>query len=241
MQGSQWPLAAVDYMSGNDQTPETQLPAEPHCVMEDLSQTPHIPDVADETLNRARTPESEDCGLIPIKDSSEQGQDRELVDTAPMATFDTVQLPDIGTPSSASALDRKPPIADQDSRRNEYIEEFIAGAATNMINALTRMMNSNHRRLSQPANDVDDLTGPGTELCSPKKEILQRILIAALDCLSEKSEPPRDSTPKVPDPEPDKKDWIQCGVCAKRTRLRCEMKYVMSSFVAAPSYSNNAP
>ncbi|RHZ72600.1 hypothetical protein CDV55_104191 [Aspergillus turcosus] len=224
MQGSGLPLAAVDYMSGKDQTPETQLPAEPHCVIEDLSQTPRIPDVADRTLARARSPENEDRGLSPIKDSSEQGQDQELVDPAPMATFDTVQLPNFGTPSSASALDQKPPIAHQDSKRNEYIEEFIADAATNMINALTRMMNSNHRRHSQPANDVDDLTGPSTELCNPKKEILQRILIAALDCLSEKSEPPRDSTPKVPGPEPDKQDWIQCGVCAKRTRLRCEMK-----------------
>ncbi|RHZ51976.1 putative C2H2 finger domain protein [Aspergillus thermomutatus] len=224
MQASELPLAAVDHMSEKDSTPETQLPAEPDWVMEDLNQTPCVPDVADEKLTRARSPENEDHVLSPIKDTSEQERDQEPVDTALMATSDTVQLPSFGTLNLASALDQKPPIAHQDNKRNEHIEEFIADAATNMINALTKMMNSNPRRHSQQAYDVDDMTGSSTELCSPKKEILQRILIAALDRLYEKPDPPRDSTSKVPDPEPDKKDWIQCGVCAKRTRLRCEMK-----------------
>ncbi|EAW20079.1 putative C2H2 finger domain protein [Aspergillus fischeri NRRL 181] len=223
-QASELTLAAVDPMFEKTQSPETQLPTEQDYVMEDLSQTPCIPNVADETLIGARSPDNEDRVLNPIKDTSEQERDQEPVDATLMTPSDTVQLPSFGTPSLASALDQKPPIAHQDSKKNEYVEEFIADAATNMINALTRMMNSNHRRHSQPANDIDDLTSPSTELCSPKKEILQRILTAALNCLSEKPEPSGDSTSKVPEREPDKKDWIQCGVCAKRTRLRCEMK-----------------
>ncbi|KAF7176563.1 hypothetical protein CNMCM7691_003055 [Aspergillus felis] len=223
-QASELPLAAVDLMFEKPQSPETQLPTEQDCEMEDLSQTPCIPEVADKALTGARSPENEDRVVNLIKETSEHERDQDPVNATLMATSDTVQLPSFGTPNFTSTLDQKPPIAHQDSRRNEYVEEFIADAATNMIHALTRMMNSNHRRHSQPATDVDDLNSPSTELCSPKKEILQRILTAALDCLSEKPEPSGDSTPKVPDRELDKKDWIQCGVCAKRTRLRCEMK-----------------
>jgi hypothetical protein len=233
---SELTLAAVDPMFEKTQSPETQLPTGQDCVMEDLSQTP-IPDVEDDTLTGARSPENEHQVLNPIKETSEQERDQGGVEAALMATSDTVQLPSFETPNLASALDQKPTMAHQDSKKNEYVEEFIADAATNMINALTRMMNSNHRRHSQPANYVDDLTGPSTELCNPKKEILQRILTAALDCLSEKHEPSGDSTSKVHDREPDKKDWIQCGVCAKRTRLRCEMKFVLT-FLTALSSSN---
>ncbi|GFF57319.1 hypothetical protein IFM62136_03392 [Aspergillus lentulus] len=222
-QASELTLAAIDPVFEKDQSPDVQLPTEEDCVMEDLSQPPCISDVADETLTGARSPENEDRFLNPIKDAREQERDQEPVDAALMATSDTVHLPSFDSPDLASALDQKPPIH-QNSKKSEYVEEFIADAATNMINALTKMMNSNHRRRSQQGNDVDDLTSHSTELCSPKKEILQRILTAALDCLSEKPEPSGDSTSKVPEREPDKKDWIQCGVCAKRTRLRCEMK-----------------
>ncbi|KAH3200109.1 hypothetical protein KXW44_009296 [Aspergillus fumigatus] len=223
-QASELTFAAVDPVFKKTQSPERQLPTEQDCVMEDLDQTPCIPAVAFESLIGARSPENEYRILNPIKDTTEQERYQELADATLMAPSNTVQLPGYGTPNLDSALDQTPPIAHQDSKKNDYVEKFIVDAATNMINALTRIMNSNHRRHSQPAKDIDDPTSPSTELCSPKKKILQRILTAALDCLSEKPQRSGDRTPKVPERDPDKKDWIQCGVCAKRTRLRCEMK-----------------
>lgn len=93
--------------------------------MEDLDQTPCIPAVAFESLIGARSPENEYRILNPIKDTTEQERDQELADATLMAPSNTVQLPGYGTPNLDSALDQTPPIAHQDSKKNDYVEEFI--------------------------------------------------------------------------------------------------------------------
>ncbi|KAL4888699.1 hypothetical protein BDV59DRAFT_136847 [Aspergillus ambiguus] len=111
------------------------------------------------------------------------------------------------------------------SHKNDRVEEMVNEAATNMINAMTKMINTNQRRRSHPSNDPDDLEG-NAALTGQKKEMLQRILSAALERLSGNG--PNPSPGLVPHDAPDegsdKRGWIQCEFCTKRTRLRCEMK-----------------
>ncbi|EAU38687.1 predicted protein [Aspergillus terreus NIH2624] len=107
--------------------------------------------------------------------------------------------------------------------KNDRMDEMVNEAATNMINAMTKMINSNQRRRSHVTEDGEDIE-ENVELTGQKKEMLQRILSAALERLSGDPAPAQTSTQNASDSNADKRGWIQCEFCSKRTRLRCEMK-----------------
>ncbi|THC93062.1 hypothetical protein EYZ11_007459 [Aspergillus tanneri] len=139
----------------------------------------------------------------------------------------TESLTDFST-GKTTQMDPKPEeaasMSTQRGNPNEKMEDMIAEAAVNMINAMTKIMNSNQRRRSQQAEDVDEMIAPSAELSDRKREVLQKILSAALDQLSGTSDNTQASPHTTLDGEPDKKGWIQCEFCTKQTRLRCEMK-----------------
>ena len=93
---------------------------------------------------------------------------------------------------------------------------FVVDAADNLLNAMTKMMNSHRRRTSLQSDEGIDMESDVLQLSHPQRQMLQKILSTALERLSETS-----TVSEVCD---DKQDWFQCDVCSKRTRLRCEMK-----------------
>ncbi|PWY71455.1 hypothetical protein BO70DRAFT_321257 [Aspergillus heteromorphus CBS 117.55] len=108
--------------------------------------------------------------------------------------------------------------------RNGKMDDMVNEAAVNMINAMTKSMNTNQRRQSHQSDDVGMLLDQNAELSDRKREMLQRIFSAALDQLSGNPGPSHTASQEAPDDESDKKSWFQCEFCTKRTRLRCEMK-----------------
>ncbi|KAI9934428.1 hypothetical protein ASPWEDRAFT_175157 [Aspergillus wentii DTO 134E9] len=144
-----------------------------------------------------------------------------------LAGSQTVELPGLKSLNLPPTLDQIPSSSSMTSQlggtKHDKMEDIVSEAAGNMINALTKIMNSNQRRRSQ-GEDGEDMMDQGTELCDRKREMLQRILSAALDKLSTPSGSTQVSLSGASDPILDKKDWIQCDRCPKRTRLRCEMK-----------------
>lgn len=110
-----------------------------------------------------------------------------------------------------------------DNTKGEKTEDIVSEAAGNVINAMTKVLNSKTRRKSQQTEEVD-IADSNPELCDRKKELLQKIFLAAVDRLSS------DSHPKAEDPESEasREDCLKCEFCSKRTRLRCEMKYAHS-------------
>lgn len=94
-------------------------------------------------------------------------------------------------------------------------EPFVTDAADNLINAMTRMMNSRVRRTQN--NDEGIEVECNATLSQPQRQMLQKVLSVALERLS-------DEAPAVPESTDEKQDWFQCDICSKRTRLRCEMK-----------------
>ena len=99
---------------------------------------------------------------------------------------------------------------------------MVTEAAVNMINAMTKNMDSNQRRRSQQAEDASEMGDQHAGLSDRKREVLQKILSTALDHLSSHSDQASVHVTQVDDAS--KKGWIQCEFCSKRTRLRCEMK-----------------
>lgn len=96
-------------------------------------------------------------------------------------------------------------------------QTFFSGAADNLIHAMTKMVNTRGRRLSQQTDEGVDLGPESRQLSQPQRQILQKVLSAALERLS-------DDVPSVNDTDTEKQDWFQCDACPKRTRRRCEMK-----------------
>ncbi|KAI9044605.1 putative C2H2 finger domain protein [Aspergillus affinis] len=118
--------------------------------------------------------------------------------------------------------DRKPSLsASRGNTRNDKMDDMITEAAVNMINAMTKIMNSNQRRRSQQADDASE-TDDQHELSDRKREVLQKILSTALDQLSGHGNQTHAHT--APADNTNEKGWIQCEFCSKCTRLRCEMK-----------------
>ena len=115
--------------------------------------------------------------------------------------------------------------------RNEKTEDVVSEAAANVINVMTKVINSKKRRESQQTDEVD-IADPNPELCDRKKELLQKIFLAAVDRLSTdsrpKSEDPSCQVVSDPESEASREDCLKCEFCPKRTRLRCEMKYAHS-------------
>lgn len=138
----------------------------------------------------------------------------------PLPDLEPMELPALNALHLDTLSDRKSSISSQGSGvRTERMDDMISEAATNMINAMTKIINNGHRRRShQPDGDNEQDSSP---LSDPKREMLQRILTVALDRLSGSAGGRRPSAV-----ESGKKEWIQCEFCTKRTRLRCEMKYV---------------
>lgn len=127
------------------------------------------------------------------------------------------RFPHSGPPGFASF----PPGNRNDSateRANIKPEAFVADAADNLINAMTKMMNSRGRRSSQQSDEGIEIEPENPQLSQPQRQMLQKVLSAALERLSD------DASPTASDPSDGKDGWFQCDICSKRTRLRCEMK-----------------
>lgn len=123
------------------------------------------------------------------------------------------QLGGLGLSSSLASDSRDLSI----ERSNTNSEAFVADAADNLITAMTKKMNNRPRRPSQHSDEGIDLESENTNLSQPQRQMLQKVLLAALERLS-------DDSPAAAEPSDNKQDWFQCDICSKRTRLRCEMK-----------------
>lgn len=135
------------------------------------------------------------------------------------------ELPALRALNLESSLDQKVPLPTQlDTARNGKMDDMVNEAAVNMINAMTKAMNTNERRRSQQSESGDEIVDQNVELSDRKRDMLQRILSAALDRLSGPSGSSHAPSQATPDEDREKKGWIQCEFCTKRTRLRCEMK-----------------
>lgn len=146
----------------------------------------------------------------PRRSASDASQ---FIDFSALKTANTEQPPKDGNP---------PTSASRGNVRNDKMEEMVAEAAVNMINAMTKIMNSNQRRRSQQADDANEMSDQHAGLSDRKREVLQKILSTALDQLS--GHPEKANGPASQVGGTSKKEWIQCEFCSKRTRLRCEMK-----------------
>jgi hypothetical protein len=96
-------------------------------------------------------------------------------------------------------------------------EPFVTDAADNLINAMTKMMNSRVRRNQNTDEGIEVETD--SALSQPQRQMLQKVLSVALERLSDEAPAAQESTDE-------KQGWFQCDICSKRTRLRCEMKSV---------------
>lgn len=135
------------------------------------------------------------------------------------------ELPALRALNLDSSLDQKVPLPAQfDPARNGKMDDMVNEAAVNMINAMTKAMNTNERRRSQQSESGDEIIDQNVELSDRKRDMLQRILSAALDRLSGPSGSSHTPSQATLDEDREKKGWIQCEFCTKRTRLRCEMK-----------------
>lgn len=116
---------------------------------------------------------------------------------------------------SSLSSDRNDPATERGDTRPET---FVADAADNLINAMTRMMNNRGRRSSQHSDEGIKIEPESPQLSRPQRQMLQKVLSAALERLSD------DASSTAPDTSDEKQGWFQCDICSKRTRLRCEMK-----------------
>ncbi|CDM29245.1 Zinc finger, C2H2-like [Penicillium roqueforti FM164] len=141
----------------------------------------------------------------------------------------TPRPPQYGTPSLADSTPSQSPAfgsmglskTSQDPSTERAIarpDGSVADAADNLINAMTKMINSRGRRSSQNMDEGIDLETDAAQLSQPQRQMLQKLLSVALERLSDENE----ATAQGPDSE--KRGWFQCDACPKQTRLRCEMK-----------------
>lgn len=124
----------------------------------------------------------------------------------------TTQFPALGSlgPSDAHST-----TAEQGNAKSEI---FVSDAADNLLNAMTKMINNRARRPSHYSDEGIEVEFENPQLSQPQRQMLQKILSAALERLSD------DAASTTPETNDDKQDWFQCDICSKRTRLRCEMK-----------------
>lgn len=109
---------------------------------------------------------------------------------------------------------------------NSKADTAVAEAADNVINALTKVVNSNQRKQNQQIYEGIELAGSNPGLCNRKRELLLKILGTAYHRLSNPES--AQSSLRIADllSETGKEEGFKCRYCSKRTRLRCEMKYV---------------
>lgn len=157
--------------------------------------------------------DSVDSGDVP-----EEPVDISLTDAAtpkpPQYHNPQPEMPPLGTLTSLTS-DNGDSTTERTSSKSEA---FVADAADNLISAMTKMINNRGRRSSQHSDEGIEMEPDNTTLTQPQRQMLQKILSAALDRLSD------DTSSLAPVPTDEKQDWFQCDVCSKRTRLRCEMK-----------------
>ncbi|KAE8390703.1 hypothetical protein BDV23DRAFT_154699 [Aspergillus alliaceus] len=174
-------------------------------------------------------------GLHPTEDRRTQRRDSAL-DCAPrlLTTKATqrLELPALTTLNLSSTTDPESsaPSHPGQPQHNE-VENMVSEMATNMVNAMAKMMSStssdsgnSQRRHNQQMVDTIEASEHEVGLSDQKREIMQKILSAALNQVSGNLEPSQGNSQVVPDRKADKRGWIQCEFCTKRTRLRCEMK-----------------
>ncbi|KAE8348100.1 hypothetical protein BDV28DRAFT_112961 [Aspergillus coremiiformis] len=173
-------------------------------------------------------------GLQPTEDPQTNGIDSTLDYTPrPSATEapQCLELPTLTALNLSSTTDPEASASSRSRHRNDRMDRMVSEMATNMVNVMAKMMNSssshsgnNQRRHSQHVSDTDEATEQDVGLSNLKREMMQKILSAALDQLSRNPELNQVNALAVPDSKSDKRGWIQCEFCTKRTRLRCEMK-----------------
>ncbi|PTU23814.1 hypothetical protein P175DRAFT_0496941 [Aspergillus ochraceoroseus IBT 24754] len=143
-------------------------------------------------------------------------------DHVPMQTID---LPTLNALNLEPTLEQRASIPSQFvNSKADKMDDMISEAAASVINAMTKMINNHQRRRGQRGDGYDLAEQEGDELSDRKREMLQRILTAALERLSGSSGPTPGTHQDSANGESDQKGWIQCEFCTKRTRLRCEMK-----------------
>lgn len=135
----------------------------------------------------------------------------------PETNIQSTQFPAMGSLGFDSSLTGESQ-SSATERGNAKSEAFISDAADNLINAMTKMMNNRGRRPSQHSDEGIEIELGNPQLSQPQRQMLQRVLSAALERLSD------DAASTAPETSDDKQDWFQCDICSKRTRLRCEMK-----------------
>jgi hypothetical protein len=129
----------------------------------------------------------------------------------------SIQYPALGSLGFTSSLTGDDNSAATE-RGNAKSEAFVSDAADNLLNAMTKMMNNRGRRPSQHSDEGIEIEPENPQLSQPQRQMLQKVLSAALERLSD------DTSSPAPEISDDKQDWFQCDICSKRTRLRCEMK-----------------
>lgn len=149
-----------------------------------------------------------------------------------------VELPALKTLDLTPSMEQGPDVMSQADIKDARMVGFVYDAATSMINALSNIMKGTPRRRGQQSDPQDDLEEQrSTELPEWKREMLEMILWAALEKLTAANSPPANPD-SSPDAEPEKKDWVQCEYCPKKTRLPCQMKYFPPFFRYQLSFAN---
>lgn len=175
-------------------------------------------DPLNETLQDLDSTHEMDLDSVVSGDTQEDNVDippsRSATPKPPQYHNTQPEIPPLGTLASPTNDNR-----DSTTERGTIKSEtFVADAADNLINAMTKMMNNRGRRSSQHSDEGIEIEPDNTTLSQPQRLMLQKVLSAALERLSD------DTSSVAPEPNDEKQDWFQCDVCSKRTRLRCEMK-----------------
>lgn len=211
---------------------QSQSVSESEWVMKDCLPTTATPIVPNQPMSPPQSfPSATPLTLNPIMSPPiEQNVDEVSILPSQAAYMSPVELP------ALKSLDLSPPannnssVLGQDNAQDNKMEDAVTEAAENMIGAMMKIINDNERRRSQQSNHGDMTEEDDGELSNRKKEMLQKILSAALDQLAR--DPDSGSSPGgKPETEKQRKEWIKCAYCSKRTRLRSQMKCVSYLFV----------
>lgn len=171
-----------------------------------------------QTINTADFLQPPDNPILSQARNSQESQRSECFLGPPaLEVPQSVELPDLKNL-------KLPPSPSLNNARKGYMDRKVAEAAANVIGAMTRMINGVQRRGIHDGG-VDETP----ELSDKKREILRKILLAALDQLAE-STGPNNHNPgksrKMPVAGSEKKGWVECDYCQKKTRRLCDMKYL---------------
>ncbi|OOF96257.1 hypothetical protein ASPCADRAFT_166802 [Aspergillus carbonarius ITEM 5010] len=211
----------IDSLSDEAPTLQTEPVTQPKGVMRDLGEDASS---SFQTVCPSSETATPDTAMRLNDEYKNPNFDHALVQL-PLAKPHPSELPALRALTLDSSLDQKAPIAAQlDTARNGKMDDMVNEAALNMINAMTKAMNTNERRRSQQSDVGDEMMDQNEELSDRKRDMLQRILSAALDRLSGQPGSGHAASQDTLDDDSEKKGWIQCEFCTKRTRLRCEMK-----------------